>query len=434
MGVVGIDFGTSNSVASRCDASGQVETLNFSRQDGREATFPSLLTFWQEDGPGRAVTRVEGGQWAIDAFQLFAPDCRFLKSIKTFAGNTNFASTSIYGHRYEFSDLMRVFLSRMADHSGFQPGWGVSKVVIGRPIRFAGAMPDSSLAMRRYRKALSALGFQEQWAVYEPLAAAYFFVRDLRGSANIFIGDLGGGTSDFSIVKVARNKGVISAKPLAAQGLGIAGDQLDYRIIQNTVAKKFGKGSKYKSQGAELTVPNSFYSKLARWNEASMMKGTKAYRDLLSIKNQSLCPERISKFIGFLESESIYDLYESVSTLKQRLSSKDAENLQLIFNDEEINMEVSRKEFDRWISGDIERLDSLITITLQEANLEPEDIDAVFLTGGTSFVPAIRALFANRFGKSMVETGDQLVSVAKGLAMIAQDEEAMESMAERVEG
>ena len=393
--------------------------------DPRESSsiFPSLLTFWEDDSHlGRLVNRVEGGQWAIDEFEENAPDCRFIKSIKTFAANPHFTNTQIYTGRYEFSDLMYAFLNSMRQHGQNQAAWDRSSIVIGRPIRFAGAAPDENLAMERYRRALGKLGFERVNFVYEPLAAAYFFVRQLKGRATIFVGDLGGGTSDFSILKVESRDGVITPRPLASRGIGLAGDQFDSRIIDRVVAPALGKGTMYRGLGKELDIPASYFNKLSHWNEFSMLRGSKFYRELLSLLKRAVEPDRIQRFIHFIDAEMMHELSVMVARTKRQLSSNGSARFELMFEGEAIQADVTRSAFEGWIDNDLKKFDDLITATLQDAGVEANDIDTVFLTGGTSFVPAVQQLFRHRFGGAAIESRDQLISVANGLALIAREE------------
>lgn len=422
---IGLDFGTTNSVASALEKDSEQRTITYSRPEGPESIFPSLLTFWEDDTTaGRLVNCVEAGQWAVDAFELHAPDCRFIRSIKTFAANPHFESTKIYTSRYEFSDLMYAFLKSMRQHGENRAAWDQPAIVVGRPIRFAGPTPDEDLAMRRYRRALGKLGFRRISFVYEPLAAAYFFVRQLRGEATIFVGDLGGGTSDFSILKVKHVDGTMVPTPLASHGIGLAGDQFDYRIIQNVVAPALGKGSKYRSFDKELDIPASYFSKLAHWNEFSMLRGSKFYRELQSLLKRALEPKRIQRFLHFIEAEMMHELSVRVALTKRQLSESDSARFALEFEGAVIAHDILRREFEGWIEDDLKRLDALVDETLKKAGLSAGDIDIVFLTGGTSFVPAVQELFRSRFGRAAFESRDQLISVANGLALIARERAA----------
>lgn len=423
---IGLDFGTTNSVASVA-ADGAVQTAMYARPDGMETIFPTLLTFWQEEDARRTQTKVEGGQWAIDVFLDYAPDCRFVKSIKTFAANPHFTTANIYGGRYEFQAMMGAFLNAMRAHSG--QDWGADKIVLGRPIRFAGQSADEELALQRYKAAIDGLGFAHMQTVYEPLAAAYYFVRELQGEATIFVGDLGGGTSDFSLLRVKRKGGQFSFEPLSSCGVGIAGDQFDYRIIQNTLAPLLGKGSQYRSFDKVLDVPSNYYANLASWHELSLLRGSSLYRELVSLRRDSLAPELIDRFIRFIDSERLHDLYVTVSAAKSALSEAEQAQFTLELEEETIEAEIKRSDFEIWIEDDLNKLDGLITQTLDDAGLAANDVDTVFLTGGTSFVPAVNKLFRHRFARADVESGDQLVSVANGLALIAQDEDTAQWLA-----
>lgn len=430
---IGLDFGTTNSVACVLREDGDIQTVAFDRPEGAERIFPTLLTFWQEeDGRGRARTLVEGGQWAIDAFTQNEPECRFLKSIKTFAGNPHFSNTAIYGASYGFEDLMRAFLSSMRERGDMPEAWTSKRIVIGRPIRFAGLNASDDLAIKRYGAALKALGFGEMRTVYEPLAAAYYFVRDLTEAANVFVADLGGGTSDFSVICLERRGNEMAMDPLASCGLDIAGDRFDYRIIDRIVSPALGKGSEYDSQGKTLPFPISYYTRLARWNEIYSLRTNRIYREIVDLKRYSFAPDRIDKLIRFINSEAAVDLHAAIAKTKRELSAQDEATFHLSFDGTSIETGVTRRQFESWIDSDMKKLDALVDQALQEAKLDAADIDIVFLTGGTSFVPAVRALFEHRFGGAAIQSSDQLVSIAKGLALVGQDEDAASLVTDQI--
>lgn len=425
MRTIGIDFGTTNSVASLASDNGEFETLTFRSGTQAESIFPTLLAFWRdESSPAQHVTCADAGQWAIEAFLTHAPDCRFLKSIKTFAASASFSGTSIYGSRLEFADLMRVFLDRMFEHGNAQTALQGASVVIGRPIKFAGFGSNAEVAKARYEAALRALGAADLRTVYEPLAAAYYFVSGMQGQATVFVGDFGGGTSDYSIIRITRTGELLRFEPLASRGLGLAGDQFDARIVQNIVAPALGKGSKYRSMGKDLEIPPVYFQKLSQWNEFSNLRGSKAYREIVALRSRCQDPELIDRFIKFIDSEMQYELSEAVAQTKRDLSVQDSAQFAIEFDGASINADITRAQFEQWIAPDLNRLDSLVDDTLAEAGLANADIDIVFLTGGTSLVPAVRNIFESRFGNGSIKSNDQLISVAKGLALIAKDDNA----------
>lgn len=422
MKTIGLDFGTTNSVVSELHDDGTCRPVSFATPDGSDDIFPTLLAFWKEaDGPGRSFNRFVGGQWAIDAFREFAPDCRLIKSLKTFAASKQFTSTSIYGSRYDYADLMRLFLTDLRARADADTDWQDCQIIVGRPVRFAGSRPDEELALQRYDEALASFGFSSIRYVYEPVAAAYHFLRELDGEATIFVGDFGGGTSDYSLVRGKRTSRGIEVEPLTSQGLGIAGDQFDYRIIQHTVAEALGKGSLYRSLDKQLEIPPSYYHRLSAWNDASLLQGGQLLRELARFRAASLEPEKIDRFIEFVRSGMVSSVIEAVSAAKFQLSIEDQAEVRIDFSSGPFETTIAKTDFERWIAPDIERLDGLIDTTLQAADMVADDVDIVFLSGGTSYVPAIRSMFANRFDPDKIVSKDQLTSVSQGLALIGRD-------------
>ncbi|MEQ1492446.1 MAG: Hsp70 family protein, partial [Terricaulis sp.] len=322
--------------------------------------------------------------------------------------------------RWRFEELLSGFLRQVRSHAGVE---FPKRVVIGRPVKFAGAAPDEALARTRYEAALRAIGFEEIHHVYEPVAAAYFFAQRLSAEATILVADFGGGTSDFSVVRFSRGPKGLDYKPLAHSGVGVAGDAFDYRIVDQVVARAFGKGSEYMSWGKVLPVPNGYFSKFSRWNELSIMRHSRDYRDLQQLVRSSLDPERIQAFLAFLDADAGYAMNRAVSAAKVQLSNSDEGTLSFHAAGVDIERTIKRTEFEKWIAPELEEIGACVDRALADAGLREGDIDRVFLTGGSSFVPAVRAQFESRFGAGNIETGDQLVSIAYGLALIAQEKD-----------
>ncbi|MFT3722972.1 MAG: Hsp70 family protein [Hyphomonadaceae bacterium] len=414
---IGLDFGTTNTVATMVNASGQVEAVHFDHEGEAFDAFRSVLCFSEDDTAGRR-THVDAGPWAIDKFVELGGDCRFIQSFKTFAASALFTDTLIYNRRLKFEDLLASFLRQVRSHAGTE---FPKRVVIGRPVTFAGADPNEALARTRYEAALRNVGFEEIHHVYEPVAAAYFFAQRLKADATILVADFGGGTSDFSIVKFSVGRGGLDYAPLAHTGVGVAGDAFDYRIIDRVVARAFGKGSEYKSWDKILPVPNSYFQKFSRWNELSMMRQSRDYRELQDLVRSSLDPDRIKAFLAFLDADAGYAMYRAVSAAKMQLSHAEEGTLSLHVAGVDIERTIKRADFEKWIAPELEEIGACVDRALREANLAETQIDRVFLTGGSSFVPAVRAQFEARFGAEKIETGDQLVSIAYGLSLIGRE-------------
>src|SRR5213079_2376031 len=154
-----------------------------------------------------------------------------------------------------------------------------------------------------------------------PVGAAFFFARELDHDATVLVGDFGGGTSDFSIIRFERPKkgqgaGEMRAIPLGRAGVGVAGDAFDYRIIDHLVSPALGKGSSYSSFGKTLPIPNRYYSAFARWDQLALMRASRDMREIRSLVRDATEPEKIARLVETLDENYGYQLYRSVSRLK----------------------------------------------------------------------------------------------------------------------
>jgi hypothetical chaperone protein len=216
---------------------------------------------------------------------------------------------------------------------------------------------------------------------------------------------------------------VSPATPLAQSGVGVAGDTFDYRIIDAIVSPRLGKGTQYKSWGKILDVPGHYYANFARWNQLSIMKSRKTLSELGELARASLEPEKLEALIAFIDEDVGYPLYKAVSETKMRLSDSESATLHFTARDVTIEQVISRADFEGWIERDLERIDLAVTAALEKAGIDASKVDKVFLTGGSSFVPAVRHRFEKRFGAAKIETGEQLLSIAYGLALIGESQD-----------
>lgn len=422
---LGLDFGTTNSVAAIADPerSGEVIPVAFPDVAERHSVFRTALDFWVEGTREGRRTLVEAGPWAIAHFIESPEGSRFLQSFKTFAASPSFRSTNVHGRSYKFEDLLATFLDKFAAHAAPEVSPLPRRLICGRPVTFAGAAPDPKLAETRYDAAFARAGFDEVHYVHEPVAAAFWFARRLTRDAIVLVADFGGGTSDFSLVRFTVDADGVRARPLAQTGVGVAGDGFDYRILDKMVSPHLGKGSRYKSFGKWLDVPTHYFADFARWNRLAIMKAGDTLRELGRLAAAAEDPTGLERLIEVIEEDLGYPLYRAVSETKTALSS--AESARLVFRHRDIVIEetVTRADFERWIADDLDRIRASFEAAIAAAGVADAEIDRVFLTGGTSFVPAVRRLFEDRFGADRLETGDQLLSIAYGLALIGAEED-----------
>lgn len=418
---IGLDFGTSNTVAVTADGPGATRPVRFQDRDESFTSLPTVLSFLDR-GAARALNP-EVGPWAIRQFLESFGDVRFIQSLKTFAASSLFKGTGVYGVRFEFEDLMSTFLRCAFERAGTRFDPAETRLVVGRPVEFAGHRPDERLAMERYRKAFRKVGFEDILFVMEPVGAAFSYAQSLQRDTTILVADLGGGTTDYSIMRFETEGGHLKATPLGRGGIGIAGDTFDYRIIDNVVLPKLGKGSSYQSMGKVLEIPPNLFSNFARWHMLSIFKTSDDFKEMKKLLRWCLEADKVELFIELVDEDQGYPLYKSVSETKARLSSEDEAEFSFSPLGADFRATVSRRDFESWIASDLAKMDKALDTTLAKAGLQENEIDRVFMTGGTSFVPAVRRQFANRFGAEKISGGNELTSVANGLALIGARED-----------
>jgi hypothetical chaperone protein len=418
---IGIDFGTTNTVFAQLDAEGGAEVLTLPFNGEVLDAFRTALSF-QRNAAKPSQPVAEAGPWAIQAFIDQPEDTRFLQSFKSFAASAAFTDTAIFSKRYTFDALLATFIERARAHFKEHPF--PRRAVVGRPVKFAGHSPSDALARQRYDAAFRQLGFEDILYVLEPVAAAHFYAERLKGHATILVGDFGGGTSDFSIIRFNQGGQGKKAEPLGHAGVGIAGDSFDYRIIDAVVSPRLGKNATYRSWGKQLPIPVHYFANFSRWNELCLMNRPDVIREIQQLARHSNEPSRLLAFADLIAGNTSYSLYQAVSHTKALLSAH--EEARFVFRSDglDIDIPIRRADFETWIADDLERIDVCVEDVLTRAALGADDIDRVFLTGGSSYVPAVRALFSRRFGDSRIDTGEQLLSIAKGLALIGELENA----------
>jgi hypothetical chaperone protein len=413
---VGIDFGTTNSVIALAQGDGQVGLVDFAAPGGIAAVFRSALCFWQDDG-GLAH---EAGPWAIAEFLDFPQGSRFLQSFKSVAASATFEHATLFEKRLRFEELGQIFLGHLLAHGGDVVRDLPERVVVGRPVRYVGARPDAALARRRYDAMFGLLGRKIDY-VYEPLGAAYGFASRLSDPATLLVADFGGGTSDFSIVRVQAPGTPRRCVPLGSAGIGIAGDRFDFRIMDRLVLPLLGKGGTYRSFDKVLEIPSGHFADFGDWSRLALMRNRRTLAQLGKLQQSASDQAAIGRMIAVIENELGYSLYEAVGRLKRDLSSQTQGHFHFIGPDLAIDAEVSRRDFESWIAPDLQRIAETLDHVLASTGLSAQHIDHVFLTGGSSLIPAVRHLFAQRFGEERIASGNELTSIAHGLALMGED-------------
>jgi hypothetical chaperone protein len=416
---LGLDFGTTNTVVAHATRAGDSELVAFDGPDEASSVFRSALCFWEEESAWNGIA-CEAGPHAIAEYLQSPLDSRFVQSFKTVAASASFERALVFGKPYRFEDFGRLFLQRLVQHAGGRLDSRPKRVIVGRPVEFAGARPDPELARQRYDRMLQEFGV-ELFYVYEPLGAAFSYAARLTEPATVLVADFGGGTTDFSIVHVDEPGAARRCTPLASSGVGIAGDRFDQHIVEQLVLPMLGKGGQYRSMGKVLDIPGGWFADFADWSRLALMRNRRTLEELHRLQRDALDPEAIGRMIALVENEQGFPLYDAVGRLKRALSSQQQAGFHFEGGGIEITAEVDRADFEAWIAPDLVRIEAALDAALSKAATEASAIDRVFLTGGSSLIPAIRALFDRRFGAERIARGGELTSIAHGLALIGQE-------------
>ncbi len=431
MSVVGVDFGTTNSSVALAMPNSSVELASFTFAGTETLSSRSVLYFEQfTTSAGMKRTHTLSGPAAIERYLESDEKGRLVQSLKSHLTSRTLTGTEVFGRRHRLEELISRMLSDLRKHAEKQFETPVRRAVVGRPVRFVGAATDEDddFAVARLREAFQIAGFEDVAFELEPVAAAYSYEATLDHDELILIGDFGGGTSDFSLLQVGpaarlRSKG--RRDVLGYSGVGLAGDAFDARIIRKLVSPALGSDSEARSLNKILpAVPAWIYANLERWHYLSFLRTNNVREILKSAHLRALEPEKIEALIAVVEQDLGYQLHEAVQRVKFALSQRESAEFRFHDGGLDLRIPVTRHEFEVWIADDLKAIEAAVDSLLKSAGVDPRDVDRVFLTGGSSFVPAVRRIFSNRFGKDRIRGGHEFTSVAFGLALRAQEKDA----------
>ena len=421
---IGIDFGTTNSSIARANRSGEVELVRFAHPAGSTDAYRSLLYLEQVRERGSNVVKSWSGPDGIECYLASDAKGRLIQSLKSFLGSRSLRATEVFGRRRTIEELIARILRDLREKAERHFSIQIRSAVVGRPVNFVGAEneEDNTYAERRLEEAFRTAGFESVQFELEPVAAAHYYESTLDHDELILIGDFGGGTSDFSVVRVGpnvRRRGRQRSDLVENAGIGLAGDTFDAKIVRHLVSPALGAGTEMRSMHKILPVPGWVYAKLERWHHLSFLKAGDVMNMLKSVRAQALEPEKIEALLHLIREDLGYHLHQAVQKVKCDLS--DQSSAMFSFTDGAIELEASveRRSFEQWIAEELEQIAACVDSLMIRSGIHPRDIDRVFLTGGSSFVPAVRRIFESRFGADRIRAGNEFTSVARGLSLKA---------------
>ena len=406
----GIDFGTSNSTVGwwRPDAE-PLLTL-----EGDQQTLPSVVFFNVEE------RRPVYGRLALSEY-LEGYEGRLMRSLKSLLGSKLLKSeTTVLGSAMPFKDILGLFLSTLKQRAEEQAERSFDEVVLGRPVFFVDDDPQADKeAADTLAAAARKIGFKDVSFQYEPIAAAFDYESRIEREERVLIVDIGGGTSDFSLVRLAPERRQIDdrqADILATSGVHIGGTDFDKQLSLQGVMPLFGYGSRMKS---DAPMPTSTHLNLATWHTINAVYAPASLRALQSMRYDIVDPIGIDRLFSLIEQRAGHWLAMQVEQGKIELT--DHERFQIDFARIEPGLEatLTRSVFETAIDPLLERIRANVSQLLMSAGLKHEDIDTVFFTGGSSAIPALRQSVAALLPRARHVEGNRFGSIGSGLAIEA---------------
>ncbi|OAM76720.1 Hsp70 family protein [Devosia elaeis] len=408
----GLDFGTSNSTLGRVGPDGQPQLLAL--EDG-QATMPSVLFFGFEDD------RVHFGRAALAEYVTGA-EGRLMRSLKSVLGTALFADTTrVKARRLGFGEIIGTYIGELKRRAEAELGAELTRVVMGRPVQFVDDDAEADrMAQGQLEAAVRAQGFEEIAFQFEPIAAALDYERQVSGEKLALIVDLGGGTSDFSLVRVSPARAGAADRSgdiLATAGVHIGGTDFDRLLAMSRIMPELGLGSR--TRDGKRHLPVAPYYDLSTWHRINRLYDPQALRDLRSTLREAIEAERVRTMIMLVEDRLGHRLIGAVEAAKIALS--DATETDFVFpvRDRDIRTTISVGQLAEALADSVARLEATIGETLRRAGIGADAVDSLILTGGSTLVPAVSRRLGALFPEAEVVRTDVLGSVGLGLALEA---------------
>ncbi|ASG22664.1 Hsp70 family protein [Nitrospirillum viridazoti] len=424
MGYCGLDFGTSNSTLGVVE-DGEARLLPL---EGEETTLPSALFF------DFAAKREEFGRAAIQIYAEGA-DGRLMRSLKSVLGTDLIdMETQLDRRRIRFRDVLKTLLTEIKRRAEERAGRPLTQVVHGRPVHF---VDGDDAADRRAETALAEIardiGYTDVSFQFEPIAAALDYERQVNAEEIALIADIGGGTSDFSIVRIGPDRREAADRGqdiLASTGVRIGGTDFDRLLSLHGVMPHLGYQSPMKRAG--LLAPNSYFNDLATWSKINFLYAPKVMAELRQVLRESAKPDLIGRLIHVVEEHLGHRVAMTVERTKIRLSATAAQSassgpggsdlvvdIPFDFIQRRLTIPFTVPGFATATTPLTDGIAGMIRKALGDSGLTRDKIDAVFLTGGSTLLPNVRASILAELPEARVVEGDKFGSVGLGLTLEA---------------
>ena len=406
----GVDFGTSNSTVGWVRP-GQSALLAL--EDGK-ATLPSVVFFNADDD------EVSYGRAALAGY-LAGYEGRLMRSLKSLLGTSLIdGQTEVGGRALPFRMLLAHFIGEVKRRAEREAGREFSSAVFGRPVFF---IDDSAEADRLAEDTLAgiarAVGFKDIAFQYEPIAAAFDYESQIRREELVLIADIGGGTSDFSLVRLSPQRARKEERRddiLANGGVHIGGTDFDKYLSLSSVMPLLGYGSRLRNNS---DVPSSYFFNLATWHTINLAYTKKMWTQLSDLSRDAAEPDKLGRLQKLIDQRAGHWLAMRVEEGKIALSDADRIRLELDRLSPAVTVELQRAQFNDAIGHLVGSIEQTVLKLLGDAGVKPDDVDTVFFTGGSSGVRLLREKIAALVPAARKVEGDLFGSIGAGLALDA---------------
>lgn len=394
---------------------GQEAVVNYLEENKNRKPGIKRLIFtgrWVSPGTGKVT---EGDKpHSLEAMREYYEEIdystgRLLQALKS-SLKTRYKGTTIFGKFYPVEELVGMFVKNIKDNAEKQLGETIDEITIGRPVHFSEVESIDKRTQDRLAFSMRNAGFKKLRFEFEPVAAAKQFLSGSHKKQTILVFDFGGGTLDTAIVKMGEKPEV-----LATDGVYIGGDLLNADIVQAKLWNYFGANTTYGE--SQLPMPLHLYEALNSWFAIPSLNNPDTMALLDKTKYKSSNPVAVERFIYLIKSNVGFELYEAIEKAKKQLSLD--EEAYITYNDGPIQLDykITREEFEKIINARVEKIRQIVNRTLEQANLEPGQIDVVVRTGGSSLIPVFEKMLQDIFGKEKITLFETFTSIAAGLAL-----------------
>ncbi|WP_062230533.1 Hsp70 family protein [Aureimonas sp. N4] len=408
----GLDFGTTNSTLSLCAPGGAPRLLPV---EGKHLTIPSALFFSLEDG------HTYFGRQAVFEY-VDGAEGRFMRALKSILGSTLMKETTQVGReRMTFEDLIGRFLKHLRQTLERETGEEADRIVLGRPVRFVDESDEADRAAEgQLESAARAQGFRHVEFQFEPVAAALYFESTINAEQLALVVDIGGGTSDFSLLRLSPERARSTDRAddiLGTTGVHVGGTDFDRLLNIAKMQPLLGLGSAT-ADGKRL-MPVWYFNDMATWHRINTLYTPKIVSDIRALRKEAAEPEKLGRMEHMLTHRSGHRLAGAVERAKIALSDEAETPIALKEPGLALETRVTRAEFEAATAELVARIEGAIGEALALGGIGAEAVDTVILTGGGAQVPAVQMAATRRFPQARIAHSDAFGSVGLGLGLDA---------------